>query len=110
MEKCHFRTPIFYGFDFEVDTIDDEITIVFVIKMENIDLSSYENELNEEAKAEILRINLCLKEHGINHNDMALRNIGIPTTGEILILDWGEAFLNKYGTNSLSNLSRAQLD
>ena len=78
--------------------------------MENIDLSFYQNELNEEIKAEIIRINECLKFHGINHNDLALRNIGIPISGQLLILDWGESFLNSYRTNSLSNLKRRQID
>jgi len=105
---CNFRVPklIEYGFirhnnDENIKIDEDEF--IFYIKMEDVDATPVTklNELYDDTNVvldkcidiatEVNRINKCLLQNNIYHNDLHTDNVMIDKNGELIIIDFGES-------------------
>lgn len=102
MKHCGFVTPNFERLCFFVKENDDDFILEFTIEMELIDLEKYRigGEFTKDDIMRLEKINKCLKENGLIHNDLASRNVGFNDT-EVLLIDWGESFFHKNGYYTL---------
>jgi serine/threonine protein kinase len=105
---CNFRVPklIEYGFiqhnnDENIKIDEDEF--MFYIKMEDVDATPVTklNELYDDTNVvlgkcidiatEVNRINKCLLQNNLYHNDLHTDNVMIDKNGELIIIDFGES-------------------
>jgi len=106
--SCNFRVPklIEYGFikhnnDENIKIDEDEF--MFYIKMEDVDATPV-TKLNElyddnnvvlgkcvDIATEVNRINKCLLQNNLYHNDLHTDNVMIDKNGELIIIDFGES-------------------
>ena len=105
--SCNFRVPklIEYGFikhnnDENIKIVDDDF--IFYIKMEDVDAKPV-TKLNElyddnvlldkciDIETEVNRINACLQNNNLYHNDLHTDNVMIDKNGELIIIDFGES-------------------
>jgi hypothetical protein len=95
MRDCHFRTPLLYRVFFDVRG-HNEITFSIMLQMERIPLNFYKirQTFNQSDLERLAPVEQCLLKHGIVHDDLAPRNVGIHKD-EILLIDWGESFFKK---------------
>lgn len=113
LQDCTFYTPQFYSFYINIKPMNGSFIIKFIIMMEYIDIENDTIEFEETNTIHLQKlkqINECLKKHLLTHNDLAPRNIRImKNTEKILIYDWGESFISKYGLDVLENMNRKDL-
>jgi hypothetical protein len=109
--SCNFKVPnlISYGFiehnnDSSIQIRDDEY--MFYIKMKDVNAIPVTNlnklynqdEVLDKCKTietEVDRINNCLEEHSLYHNDLQSDNVMINENGDITIIDFGESSNNQ---------------
>jgi serine/threonine protein kinase len=104
--SCNFRVPKLLKYGFIEHNNDENINIgdefIFYIKMEDVDATPV-TKLNEiydnkevlgkciDIEEEVNRINTCLQEHNLHHNDLHTDNVMVDKNGELIIIDFGES-------------------
>ncbi len=105
--SCNFRVPKLMEYGFIEHNNDENINIgdefIFYIKMEDVDAIPVTklNELYDDTKevlgkcidieTEVNRINMCLQQNNLHHNDLHTDNVMIDKNGELIIIDFGES-------------------
>lgn len=124
--SCNFRVPKLIEYGFIEHNNDENINIgdefIFYIKMEDVDATPVTklNELYDDTKQvlgkcidiekEVNRINDCLRENNLHHNDLHTDNVMVDKNGELIIIDFGESsnILQKPLTDDFCSIFKKQ--
>lgn len=125
--SCNFRVPKLIEYGFIEHNNDENINIgdefIFYIKMEDVDATPVTklNELYDDTKQvlskcidiekEVNRINDCLRENNLHHNDLHTDNVMVDKNGELIIIDFGESsnILQKPLTEDFCSIFKKQV-